>query len=224
MTRESKKSRRTTTMAWHDFTPQLKKYINERLRDQDDPVIVTGMPVEGDEMPCILIATAYALYKVPRPIYQATFQTYLHREPPGPDEGFRINGSQPVDVNQQLRQWGEMLASCRNTAHLTPYLLEAYTKKGNRAKLLRLLWADPFTIWIDTDILTTVDVRWGDLKATENDKNPVYFQGTNAEAFFLPWNRWQKYERSDNPLLAQEAALARAWRERKMAAAQQDSG
>jgi len=209
-------------MAVHEFTQQLKKYITARLNEPNDAIIVTGMPAENDRHD-ILVMTSYAAFKVPRPGYQTTFQTYLHRDPPGPGEGFIVNGNRPVDVSRQLQQWEELKKSCRDTAYLTPYLVETFASgKGKHTKQLRLLWADPHTIWIDTDILNTVDVRWGEMKAAATDKAPVYFQSANIEAFFLPWNRWKEYERSDNALLAQEAALAKAWwHERKKAGTRQ---
>ncbi|MCL2301102.1 MAG: hypothetical protein FWC27_13245 [Firmicutes bacterium] len=204
-------------MTVHEFTPQLKKHINARLNDENTPVNVTGIPNEGDDMPCILISTGYALYKVPRPIYQMTFQTHLHREPPGPGEGFCMNGDRRIEVDRQLQLWDELKSSCQNAAHLTPYLREPFAGgAGNRAKLLRLVWADPLAIWIDTDVLNTVDVRWGEMKAAKTEKQPVYFQGTNIEAFFLPFCM------PKNTLITQEAALAKAWYERKLAADPQE--
>jgi len=202
-------------MAIHELTPQLKKYITARLNDESTPITVIGMPIEGDDMPYILIVTGYAAFRVPSLIYQMTFQTYLHREPPGPGEGFRMNSDQRIDIEQQLQQWEQLKSGCRATAFLTPYLLETY--KGRRASQLRLLWADPYTIWIASDVLNTVDVRWGELKAAATDRDPVYFQGTNIEAFFLPYLRWQKKERANNALLAQETDMARAWCARRTA-------
>jgi len=202
-------------MTVHELVlPQLKRHIAARLKDPNSPIIVTGIPRE-DDLPNILISTGYALFRVPRPIYQMTFQAYLNREPPGSREGFCMNGTRTVDIYQQLQLWEELKRNCQNTAHLTPYLLEvsAYGK-GKRPKQLRLLWADPLTIYVDSDILNTVDVRWGELKAADTDKKPVYFQGTNIDAFFLPF-----YMQS-TPLIAHEAALAKAWYEHKTASSQ----
>ena len=206
-------------MTVHNFTPQLKKYIAARLNDQNTPVVVTGMPIEDGDIPHILIATGYAVFRVPRPIYQMTFQNYFHREPPGPGEGFRMNGDEEIDFHQQCQQWEHAKNNCQTEAHLTPYLLDAFATKGKRNKYLRLLWADPHTIWIDADILNTVDARWGDLKAAAAATDPVYFRGENTEAILLPFRRCVQSERpGDNPLLIRETEMARVWYERRTTA------
>jgi len=199
-------------MAMYVFTPQLKKYMTARLNDEGDPVIVTGAPIEGD-LHYIFITTFYAMFRVPRPIYQMTFQTYLHREPPGPGEGFRMHGNQPVDVDRQRQQWEQMKSDCKTPALLTPYFLEAASGKAKGVMpQLRLLWANPLAIWIDTAILNTVDVRWGVFKAAASALSPVHYEDTDIEAIFLPFKRWGK----DDEALDEEAALAKAWCEQKM--------
>ena len=201
-------------MTLHEFTPQLKKYIAARLKDQNDHVTVTGIPTEDDSAE-IMISTSYALFRVFRPIYQMVFQPCLYREPPNPGEGFQMGSDRPVETDRQIQQWIHLKNNCRNPAHLTPYFLDTPANKGRGATQLRLLWADPLTIWVDTGILNTVDARWGEIKAAASDLDPIHFQGTNSEAIFLPWRRWSDRERTDNPLFIQEAALAKAWYERQ---------
>jgi len=140
-----------------------------------------------------------------------TFQTYLHREPPGPGEGFHIHGNQSIDFDWPLQQWEKMKSGCKTPARLTPYFLEAPSDKGKGVKQMRLLWADPLAIWMDTAILNTVDVRYGELKASATAKDPLYFQDDDIEAIFMPFRRGKK----DDQALAEEAALAKAWCEQK---------
>lgn len=200
-------------MLLHDFTPRLKKYVTARLKDEGDPVTIAAEATEEDGQQHIVIITSYAGFRVPRPVYQMAFQPLLHIEPPPPGEGLYVRGKRGVDAGQYLQQWNQIKNVCQTPVRLTPYLLELPI--GKNGKQIRLLWADPFALWVDTDILGVVDARQGDLRTSGTGMGQIYFRGNNTEAIFLPWMRWMESERPGNALLAQEAALAKAWHKQR---------